>query len=115
MPLDEKDEMIIGLLQQVKDLEGQFEERKEWIQQIVAQAATKVADKLRREREKRLEKGKHTLENLHQTHICMFGVFILVTHASILRKQLCYLPIEAPYGIYILYRSSCDAPEPPPC
>lgn len=44
VPLDVKDEIIIGLLQQVKDLEGQVKERREWAQQSVAQAITKVAN-----------------------------------------------------------------------
>lgn len=75
VPLDVKDEMIIGLLQQVKNLDGQLKERKDWAEKRVDQALTKVTNdvielrKLRREREQRLEKGKQTLEDSSMTKL----------------------------------------------
>lgn len=66
VPLDEKDGMIIDLLNQMKDLETQVEERKDWAHQRHMQAIKKVGDsrveleKLRMERKEtgRLETAK---------------------------------------------------------
>ncbi|KAK1356536.1 MND1-interacting protein 1 [Heracleum sosnowskyi] len=69
--LDEKDEMILGLIQQVRDLDKQVKEMEDWVQKRVTQAKTKVCNDiielhmLRSEREEteRLKKGKQTLED----------------------------------------------------
>ncbi|XVF11012.1 hypothetical protein REPUB_Repub07fG0232800 [Reevesia pubescens] len=68
---DQKGEMIISLLHQIKDLEKQVKERKEWADQKAMQAARKLSSdlielqKLRMEREEtqRMKKGKHTIED----------------------------------------------------
>ncbi|KZV36272.1 RING/U-box superfamily protein isoform 1 [Dorcoceras hygrometricum] len=68
LPLDQKDEMILSLIHQIKDLEKQVQERKEWAQQKAVQAARKLSHDLtelktlRMEREEiqRLKKGKQT-------------------------------------------------------
>ncbi|KAL0329778.1 UNVERIFIED_CONTAM: MND1-interacting protein 1 [Sesamum radiatum] len=68
--LDQKDEMILSLIHQIKDLEKQVKERKEWAHQKAMQAARKLSHDLtelkmlRMEREtQRLKKGKQTLED----------------------------------------------------
>lgn len=71
VPEDQKDEMIFGLFHQIKDLERQVKERKEWAHQKAMQAARKLSHDLtelkmlRMEREEnlRLKKGKQTLED----------------------------------------------------
>ncbi|XP_075508579.1 MND1-interacting protein 1-like [Primulina tabacum] len=71
LPLDQKDEMILSLIHQIKDLEKQVQERKEWAQQKAVQAARKLSHDLtelktlRMEREEfqRLKKGKQTPED----------------------------------------------------
>ncbi|XP_073285531.1 MND1-interacting protein 1-like [Primulina huaijiensis] len=71
LPLDQKDEMILSLIHQIKDLEKQVHERKEWAQQKAVQAARKLSHDLtelktlRMEREEiqRLKKGKQTPED----------------------------------------------------
>lgn len=68
---DQKDEMIVSLLHQIKDLEKQVKERKDWAQQKAMQAATKLSNDLRelkmlrmeREETQKLKKGKQTLED----------------------------------------------------
>ncbi|KAF4354906.1 hypothetical protein F8388_008536 [Cannabis sativa] len=68
---DQKDELIVNLLHQVKDLEKQVKERKEWAHQKAMQAARKLSNDLRelkllrmeREETQRLKKGKQTLED----------------------------------------------------
>ncbi|KAF2316325.1 hypothetical protein GH714_041666 [Hevea brasiliensis] len=68
---DQKDEMIVTLLHQIKDLERQVKERKEWAQQKAMQAARKLSSdltelkilKMEREETQRLKKGKQTLED----------------------------------------------------
>ena len=67
----QKDELILTLLHQIKDLEKQVKERKEWAHQKALQAAKKLSNDLtelkilRMEREDthRLKKGKQTLED----------------------------------------------------
>ncbi|KAJ8435347.1 hypothetical protein Cgig2_024334 [Carnegiea gigantea] len=68
---DQKDEIILTLLHQVKDLEKQVKERKEWAHQKALQAATKLSNdltelkllRMEREETQRLKKGKQTLED----------------------------------------------------
>ncbi|XVF13599.1 hypothetical protein REPUB_Repub08aG0221500 [Reevesia pubescens] len=68
---DQKGEMIISLLHQIKDLEKQVKERKEWAQQKAMQAARKLSSdltelntlRMEREETQRMKKGKHTIED----------------------------------------------------
>ncbi|MBA0762212.1 hypothetical protein Gotri_024752, partial [Gossypium trilobum] len=68
---DKKGEMIISLLHQIKDLEKQVKERKEWAHRKAMQAARKLSSDLtelkmlRMEREEmmQMKKGKHTIED----------------------------------------------------
>ncbi|KAF9685517.1 hypothetical protein SADUNF_Sadunf03G0062800 [Salix dunnii] len=68
---DQKDEMMVTLLQQIKDLEKQVKERKEWAHQKAMQAARKLSSdltelkmlRMEREETQRLKKGKQTLED----------------------------------------------------
>ncbi|KAL7123049.1 hypothetical protein ACP275_01G081400 [Erythranthe tilingii] len=70
-PLDQKDEMILSLIHQIKDLEKQVKERKEWAHQKAMQAARKLSHdftelktlRMEREETQRLKKGKQTLED----------------------------------------------------
>lgn len=71
VPEDQKDEMIFGLFHQIKDLERQVKERKEWAHQKAMQAARKLSHdltelkmlRMEREENQRLKKGKQTLED----------------------------------------------------
>ncbi|KAK2969523.1 hypothetical protein RJ640_029816 [Escallonia rubra] len=71
VPEDQKDEMILSLIHQVKDQERQVKERKEWAHQKAMQAARKLSNDLtelkmlRMEREdtQRLKQGKPTPED----------------------------------------------------
>lgn len=71
VPEDQKDEMISSLMNQIKDLEKQVKERKEWAHQKAMQAARKLSHDLtelktlRMEREEiqRLKQGKSTAED----------------------------------------------------
>ncbi|XP_065877340.1 MND1-interacting protein 1-like [Euphorbia lathyris] len=68
---DKKDEMIVTLLHQIKDLEKKLKERKEWAHQKAMQAARKLSSdltelkllRMEREETQRLKKGKQTLED----------------------------------------------------
>ncbi|KAL3652662.1 hypothetical protein CASFOL_002343 [Castilleja foliolosa] len=68
--LDQKDEMILSLIHQVKDLEKQVKERKDWAHQKAMQAARKLSHdltelktlRMEREEMQKLNKGKQTLE-----------------------------------------------------
>uniref|UniRef100_A0A7N0UXL6 RING-type domain-containing protein n=1 Tax=Kalanchoe fedtschenkoi TaxID=63787 RepID=A0A7N0UXL6_KALFE len=69
---DQKAEMITTLLQQVKDLEKQVKERREWAREKAMQAARKLSGDLyelkilrmeREEETQRLKKGKQNLED----------------------------------------------------
>ncbi|KAH7514387.1 hypothetical protein FEM48_Zijuj11G0084400 [Ziziphus jujuba var. spinosa] len=68
---DQKDEVIVTLLHQIKDLEKQVKERKEWAHQKAMQAARKLSHdltelkmlRMEREETQRLKKGKQTLED----------------------------------------------------
>lgn len=69
--LDQKDEMILSLVHQIKDLEKQVKERKEWAHQKAMQAARKISHdltelkmlRIEREESQRLKKGKQALED----------------------------------------------------
>ncbi|GFZ15436.1 RING/U-box superfamily protein [Actinidia rufa] len=71
VPEDQKDEMILSLIHQIKDLEKQVKERKEWAHQKAMQAARKLSNdltelkmlRMEREETQRLKKGKQTLED----------------------------------------------------
>ncbi|GMJ16076.1 PP2CA interacting RING finger protein 1 [Hibiscus trionum] len=68
---DQKGEMIISLLHQIKDLEKQVKERKEWAHQKAMQAARKLSSdltelkmlRMEREEMQQMKKGKHTIED----------------------------------------------------
>ncbi|KAJ6427007.1 hypothetical protein OIU84_022578 [Salix udensis] len=68
---DQKDEMIVTLLQQITDLDKQVKERKEWAHQKAMQAARKLSGdltelkllRIEREETQRLKKGKQTMED----------------------------------------------------
>ncbi|KAG6526389.1 MND1-interacting protein 1-like [Zingiber officinale] len=68
---DPKKDVILDVINQIRDLEAQVKERKEWAQQKALQAARKLSNDLtelrllRMEREEnlRLKKGNHTLED----------------------------------------------------
>ncbi|KAH9613474.1 hypothetical protein KSS87_009660 [Heliosperma pusillum] len=68
---DQKDEIVLTLLQQVKELEKQVKERKDWAHQKAMQAARKLSSdltelkllRMEREETQRLKKGKQTLED----------------------------------------------------
>ncbi|CAK9173380.1 unnamed protein product [Ilex paraguariensis] len=70
-PGDPKDEMILSLIHQIKDLERQVKDRKEWAQQKAMQAARKLSNdltelkmlRMEREETQRQKKGKQTLED----------------------------------------------------
>lgn len=67
---DQKDEVILSLLHQIKDLEKQVKERKEWAHEKAMQAAKKLSSdltelkvlRMEMEETQRLKKGKQTLE-----------------------------------------------------
>ncbi|XAR70616.1 hypothetical protein NMG60_11027526 [Bertholletia excelsa] len=71
VPEDQKDEMILSLVQQIKDLERQVKERKEWAHQKALQAARKLSTdltelkmlRMEMEETQLLKKGKQTLED----------------------------------------------------
>lgn len=68
---DQKDEIVVTMLHQIKDLERQVKERKEWAHQKAMQAARKLSNdltelkmlRMEREETQRLKKGKQTLED----------------------------------------------------
>lgn len=68
---DQKDEIFLNLIHQVKDLEKQVKERKDWAQQKAMQAARKLSNdltelkmlRMEREETQRLKKGKQALED----------------------------------------------------
>ncbi|KAK8578911.1 hypothetical protein V6N13_142167 [Hibiscus sabdariffa] len=68
---DQKGEMIISLLHQIKDLEKQVKERKEWAHQKAMQAARKLSSdltelkmlRMEREEMQQMKKGKHIIED----------------------------------------------------
>ncbi|OIV94663.1 hypothetical protein TanjilG_25887 [Lupinus angustifolius] len=67
---DKKGEVIVNLFRQIKDLEKQVKDRKEWAHQKAMQAARKLSGdltelkilRMEREETQRLKKGKQTLE-----------------------------------------------------
>lgn len=71
VPDEHKDEILGTLANQIKDLERQLKERKEWAQQKAMQAAKKLSSdltqlkilRMEREETQRLKKGKQTLED----------------------------------------------------
>lgn len=71
VPEDQKDEMILSLTHQIKDLERQVKERKEWAHQKAMQAARKLSHdltelkmlRMEREETQRLKQGKSTVED----------------------------------------------------
>ncbi|XP_057978535.1 MND1-interacting protein 1-like [Malania oleifera] len=68
---EQKDEMVLTLFHQIKDLEKQVKERKEWAHQKAMQAARKLSHdmteliilRMEREETQRLKKGKQALED----------------------------------------------------
>ncbi|XP_023007713.1 MND1-interacting protein 1-like [Cucurbita maxima] len=68
---DKKDEVIVNLLHQIKELERQVKERKDWAHQKAMQAARKLSHdltelktlRIEREETQRMKNGKPTLED----------------------------------------------------
>ncbi|XP_027346762.1 MND1-interacting protein 1 [Abrus precatorius] len=68
---DQKDELIVNLFHQIKDLEKQVKERKDWAHQKAMQAARKLSSdltelkmlRMEREETQKLKKGKQALED----------------------------------------------------
>ncbi|KAK7263319.1 hypothetical protein RJT34_30907 [Clitoria ternatea] len=68
---DQKDEVIVTLFHQIKDLEKQVKERKDWAHQKAMQAARKLSSdltelkmlRMEREETQKLKKGKQALED----------------------------------------------------
>ncbi|XP_008799427.1 MND1-interacting protein 1 [Phoenix dactylifera] len=68
---DHKKEVILDLVRQIRELEGQVKERKEWAQKTGLQAARKLSNdlielrtlRMEREENQRLKKGKQVLED----------------------------------------------------
>ncbi|KAJ8754421.1 hypothetical protein K2173_002872 [Erythroxylum novogranatense] len=68
---DQKDEMIMNLVHQVKDLERQLKDRKEWAHEKAVHAAKRLSNdltelkilRIEREEIQRLKKGKPTLDD----------------------------------------------------
>ncbi|KAE8661872.1 MND1-interacting protein 1 [Hibiscus syriacus] len=68
---DQKSEMIISLLHQIKDLEKQVKERKDWAHQKAMQAARKLSSdltelkmlRMEREEMQQMKKGKNTIDD----------------------------------------------------
>ncbi|KAJ7952665.1 MND1-interacting protein 1 [Quillaja saponaria] len=68
---DQKDEVIVTLLHQIKELERQVKDRKDWAHQKAMQAARKLSNdltelkmlRMEREETQRLKKGKQALED----------------------------------------------------
>ncbi|RZC69332.1 hypothetical protein C5167_032420 [Papaver somniferum] len=69
--IDSKGEMMMNLAHQIRELEGQVKDRKEWAHQKAMQAARKLSHdltelkmlRMEREETQRLKKGKQTLED----------------------------------------------------
>ncbi|KAF8380682.1 hypothetical protein HHK36_028172 [Tetracentron sinense] len=69
--IDQKNEMIMNLIHQIRELEGQLKERKEWANQKAMQAARKLSHdltelkmlRMEREETQRMKKGKQALED----------------------------------------------------
>lgn len=69
--MDQKDEIIVSLIHQIKDLERQTKERKEWAHQKAMQAARKLSNdltelkmlRMEREENQSVKKGKQTIED----------------------------------------------------
>ena len=68
---DQKDEMVLTLIHQIKDLDRQVKERREWAHQKAMQAARKLSHdltelkmlRMEMDETQRLKKGKQTLED----------------------------------------------------
>ncbi|KAI4327262.1 hypothetical protein L6164_019745 [Bauhinia variegata] len=68
---DQKDEMLIALMHQIKDLEKQVKDRKDWAHQKAMQAARKLSGdltelkllRMEREENQKVKKGKQALED----------------------------------------------------
>ncbi|KAE9607389.1 hypothetical protein Lal_00026579 [Lupinus albus] len=71
VPEDQRDKVIIDLVCQIKDLEKQVEERREWAQQKAVQAARKLTSdmnelktlRMAREEAQRLKQGKQSIDD----------------------------------------------------
>ncbi|KAF3631889.1 MND1-interacting protein 1 [Capsicum annuum] len=69
--MDQKDEMILNLIHQIKDLERQVKERKDWAHQKAMQAARKLSNdlnelkilRMEREENHRIKKGKQASDD----------------------------------------------------
>lgn len=100
-PMDQKEERILNLIHQIKDLERQVKERKDWAHQKAMQAARKLSNdlnelkmlRMEREETQRLKKGKQAIEDsttksLTPTENALREASGHVNHANLAVKKL---------------------------
>ncbi|XP_055819734.1 MND1-interacting protein 1-like [Solanum dulcamara] len=100
--LDQKDEMILSLLDQIKDLERQVKERKDWAHQKAMQAARKLSHDLtelktlRMEKEdiQRLKNGKPVIEDSTMKRLSDMETALRTASAKVDRANLSVKRIE---------------------
>lgn len=101
--LDQKDETILSLLDQIKDLERQVKERKDWAHQKAMQAARKLSHDLtelkmlRMEKEdiQRLKKGKPAIEDSTMKRLSDTETALRTASAKVDRANLSVKRLEA--------------------
>lgn len=100
--LDQKDEMILSLLDQIKDLERQVKERKDWAHQKAMQAARKLSHDLtelktlRMEKEdiQRLKNAKPVIEDTTMKRLSDMETALRTASAKVDRANLSVKRIE---------------------
>lgn len=99
---DQKKEMIMDLIRQIRELEGQVKERREWAQQKAAQAARKLSGDLHELRVLRLErednlrtmKGKQALEDSTMSRLAEMESALKKTSAQVDRANVIVRKLE---------------------
>ncbi|KAK8947846.1 MND1-interacting protein 1 [Platanthera guangdongensis] len=99
---DQKKEMIMDLIRQIRELEGQVKERKDWAQQKAAQAARKLSGDLHELRVLRLErednlrtmKGKQALEDSTMNRLAEMESALKKTSAQVDRANVIVRKLE---------------------
>ena len=94
--LDQKDEMLLSLLDQIKDLEKQVKERKDWAHQKAMQAARKLSNDLtelkmlRMEKEdiQRMKKGKPAVEDATMKKLSEMETSLRTASANVDRSNM---------------------------
>ncbi|XP_049376386.1 MND1-interacting protein 1-like [Solanum stenotomum] len=94
--LDQKDEMLLSLLDQIKDLEKQVKERKDWAHQKAMQAARKLSHDLtelkmlRMEKEdiQRMKKGKPAIEDATMKKLSEMETSLRTASANVDRSNM---------------------------